>query len=148
MAHTVRTWVVVADGSHARILENAGKGEGLDEILSEEAPRTLTHDIVSDRQGRYRGEGGAGRHAMEPRTDPHRYNEHEFARHVCALLDRKAREGRFDRLILAAAPAMLGDLRAMLSERVRELIQAEIDKDYVHLSPRELVRRLTDVAKF
>jgi protein required for attachment to host cells len=148
MARNVCTWVVVADGSHARILENAGTGEGLEEISTEAVPDPPTHEIVSDRQGRHADSHGAGRHAMDPKTDPHRHAEREFARHLCALLDRAAQENRFERLIITAAPAMLGDIRALMSPHLRERVLAEVDKDYVHLSVRDLAERLSDVARF
>src|ERR1700738_1149742 len=51
----------------------------------------------------------------------------------------RGREGGTScRLILVAAPESLGRLRRQLSERVSARIVAEVEKDYLHLEPREL----------
>lgn len=137
-----RTWVLVADGAIAKIFENDEEGGDLTEVMTHEGPKDLTRDIVSDRQGR-RGQQGVQHHAMDSRTDPQRHGEHEFARVICRHLDHQVDEDSFDRLILAAAPRTLGDIREMLSKRVRGRIVAELDKDFAHLSAHELTHQIS-----
>lgn len=144
MARKVCTWVLVADGAKAKIYENGGPGEGLTEIYSRGQAADHTRDIVSDRQGRHE-QHGAAHHAMDPHTDPQRHREHEFARSICTHLDEKAAAASFDRIVVAAAPRTLGDIRDMLGKQVRDRVHAELDKDLVHLPVGDLVRHLSDV---
>jgi protein required for attachment to host cells len=147
MPRTIRTWVLVADGSRARVYESLGPGSELREVFNEDAASRRTHEIVSDRSGRHADSSGAGRHAMGSASDPQRHGEQEFARHVCAFLDRNADDGAFDRLVLTAAPATLGDIREMLHKTARDLVHAELDKDFVALPPRDIVDRLAEVVR-
>ena len=141
------TWVLVADGSNARFFEVGGHGEPLKEVRHEQASRDQTRNIVSDRQGRRSSADRTGHHAMDAQTNPQRHAEHEFARHLCRILDDEAASGSYDRLVLAAAPRTLGDLRDMLSSNVRKKVEAEFDKDLIHTSPRDLAHYLSDKIK-
>ena len=49
-----RTWVLIADGARARILENDGPNHGLTAIegLEFQGDHSATHDLVPDREGR------------------------------------------------------------------------------------------------
>ena len=49
------------------------------------------------------------------------------------MLEQKHNEGAFERLVIAAAPAALGDLRPALSDGVRETIMAELPKDLTNI---------------
>lgn len=71
---------------------------------------------------------------MEYRSDPVREEERAFARRIARLLEERCLEDDFDRLVLFAAPRMLGDLRDAMTESVRKFIIAEIDKDLTKLS--------------
>lgn len=143
------TWVLVADGAQARVLSNDGPGRGLKPAMDRgfESGRQHTREIVSDRQGRHpdRTGGGGGRHAMDPKTDPHRHMEHEFARSLAEVLEKEAINKRFDRLVLVAPPRMLGDLRAELAPHARAAVTAEVDKDLVHLADAEVARHLDEI---
>ncbi len=147
MSRTIRTWVLVADGSQARVYESLGPGTALQEVLHEDGSALQSHEIVSDRGGRHHDSTGGGRHTVTAASDPQRHAEKEFARRICGFLDRKAGEGAFDRLVLTAAPATLGDIRSILHKSSRALVHAEVDKDFVPLSSRELVIRLADVVR-
>ena len=147
MSRTIRTWVLVADGSRARVYESLGPGTALREVLHEDGATLQTHEITSDRGGRRHDATGAGRHAVSAASDPQRHNEKEFARRICGFLDRNASAGAFDRLVLTAAPATLGDIRGMLHKITREIVHAEVDKDFVPLSSHDLVDRLADVVR-
>ena len=48
--------------------------------------------------------------------------------------------GRFDRLIIAAAPTALGDIRPALSNGVKETIIAELPKDLTNIPRPQLDR--------
>jgi protein required for attachment to host cells len=147
------TWILIADGARARLLEQDRKSRHFNPISEQEffGSRAQSKDIASDRPGRAfdsagRGQSGDaathGRHAMEPSTDPHRYAEYEFARDLSDYLEKAANEHRFDRLVLVAAPKVLGDLRDLLPKTVHGKIVTEIDKDLTKIPTRDLGRHL------
>ncbi len=53
-------------------------------------------------------------------------------------LDRKALDGAFDRLVIAAAPIALGNFRKQLSDHSKKLVLAELDKDLTNLPTPQL----------
>jgi protein required for attachment to host cells len=58
------------------------------------------------------------------------------------LLDEKLAAKACDRVVLLAPPTTLGDLRASLSEPVRAVVSAEIDKDLTKTPAAELLQHL------
>lgn len=125
------TWVLIADGAQARILEYTGPSKGLTQIegLKFEAPRLRSGEIMADRPGRAVSSVGYGRSGMEQRTDPRDHRETEFLRTVAETINQKALENVFRKLVIAAPPTALGDLRKFLSSGAREKVTAEIAKD-------------------
>lgn len=134
------TWVLVTNGGQARILENAGPGKGLVPVkgLAFEDSHLKAQDIVTDRPGRSFSSVGHGRSAMEPKTNPVDQREAEFVRALADVLEEKRGEGAFSRLIIAAAPNALGDLRPALSEGVRKTIISELPKDLTNIPTADL----------
>ena len=68
----VVTWVVVADGTQARVFENAGPGKGLHPVdgLRLEIEPLQASEIMADKPGRSFSSVGSGRSAMEYTSDP------------------------------------------------------------------------------
>ena len=52
---------------------------------------------------------------MEPKTDPVDHRETEFVKSLAQMLDREQQKGAFDRLVIAASPIALGDIRKAIS---------------------------------
>ena len=82
------------------------------------------------------------RHAIEPRTDPHRELKRTFAHELADMLDQRLTEKAYDRLVIVAPPKALGDLRAALSAHVKPLVYAELNKDLVKTPTAELPSHL------
>ena len=142
-----RTWIVVANGTTARALENEGVGKGLDpapafEMTIESRP---THELGSDRPGRVHDRFGPGRHAMEPKADWHRQEKAEFAKAVAERIGSAARDHVFDRLVLVAPPTVMGDIRAALDHHARDLIIGEVTKDLTRSGLAEIEQHLDNV---
>lgn len=135
------TWVLIADGAQARVLENTGPGKGLRQVegLDWSIEPLQAQDIVTDRPGG-RGNGG-----IEPRTDPVEHRETEFVKSLAATLDKQQQNGAFDRLVIAAAPIALGDLRKAISPAVRKLVVAELNKDLTNLPTAQLDQHLDGI---
>jgi len=134
------TWVLIANGTQARVLENCGPGKGLRQVegLEWSIEPLQAHEIVSDRPGAYRSPGGGGRGGMEPKSDPVQQREDEFLRGVAAELDTKQQAGEFHRLVIAAAPVALGEIRKVISAGVQKTIVGELNKDLTNLPTAQL----------
>jgi protein required for attachment to host cells len=139
-----RTWILIADGSRAKVLESHGPASDLvpveDMAIAKELP--ANRDLQEDRPGRSFESFIPMRHAMESRVDPHRELKRELAGEVADKLERSLRDGRFDRLAIIAPPTLLGDLRSALSEQLRGKVAAELAKDLVKVPHQDLPRHL------
>lgn len=143
-----KTWVVIADGDQAKIFEHDGPGKGLHIVdgLKLEQAHLKSGDIMADRPGRASNPSSPGsRAAVDYRTDPAQERERRFVEHLADLLDQKHSEGAFERLVIAAAPTALGDLRPALSDAVRKTILAELPKDLTNIPTIKLAEHLDGV---
>jgi protein required for attachment to host cells len=142
-----RTWVLIADGARARILDNEGPGHGLKAVegMVFSGDHAATHDLVSDRQGRSQSSHGPGRSAIESHSDPHRQLKVSFAQNLAGILDRALDAKSFYRLVIVAPPVTLGDLRSLISERVRATIIGEVAQDLTKTPNGEIGSHIKDV---
>lgn len=140
------TWVLIADGAQARVLENTGPGKGLKlvEGLDWAIEPLQAQDIVTDRPGSKSG-GGAFGGGMEPKTNPVDHRETEFVKSVAQTLDRHQQKGDFDRLVIAAAPIALGDIRKAITAGVKKTVVAELNKDLTNLPTDKLNQHLDGI---
>jgi len=141
------TWIVIADGSRARIVVRREDGKGFDivsEAVSEEA-HTPSREIWADRPGQAQESAYTGHHSIEPRRDPHEERKAAFIRGVAVQLNQAAGDKRFDNLILFAPPRCLGELRDALDDAVRRKIKASAPKDLTKLPLDELPRHLENL---
>lgn len=142
-----RTWVLIADGARARILENNGPGHGLHEVGGHEfsSNHAATHDLVMDRQGRSHSSVGPGRSAIEAHSDPHRQLKMKFAHLLADVLARSLEQNAYDRLIIVASPVTLGDLRSAISDHVKAKIAGEVAQDLTKMPNAEVGKHLKTV---
>ena len=142
-----RSWIVIADGAQARILENQGPGKGLIPLPDKEMHQTLppSRDIGADRPGRTHDRMGPGRHAMEPPTDAHREGKRRFAEELAGHLNAAALKQSYDRLVLVAPAKTLGDLRQALSKEAASKVDGELSKDLTSFPDHELAGHLGTV---
>lgn len=128
-------WVVVANRGVARLFQASQPTGGLQEMDAFIHPEARLHDqdLVSDRPGRGFERAGPGRHAEEPDSTVAEVETGNFALELARFLLKGRNEGRFDALMLVAAPAFLGSLRDHLDGQVRDRILLEVAKNLVHL---------------
>jgi protein required for attachment to host cells len=145
-----RTWVVIADGAHAKVLQFTPEKPKLEAVkdIAFTVDLMATHDLVSDRPGRVFESHGRARHAKAPRSDPHRELKRSLAHRIADALQTSLAEHRYDKLVLVAPPTALGDLRESLADGVRACVTAELAKDLVKLPASELRSHLADVLPF
>ena len=138
--HAPRTWILIADAAHARVLEATGRTQPLVDVPSMSLHVDLppTHELGSERPGRTHDSIGSGRHAVEPRTDAHRELKRTFAALVSQRLEAALTAKAFDRLVLVCPPAMLGDIRNDMNKHVSDCLLAEVPKDLVKVPNHEI----------
>lgn len=142
-----RTWILIADGANARILEAIGKGHGLHEVPGTEIRlhNPPSHLLGKSKPGRVHESVGETRHAVEAKHDPHQALETQFAGHLAEELQKFVEADAFDRLVIVAPPVMLGDLRKFLANDVTAKIIAEINKDLTKVPNTEIASHLETV---
>jgi protein required for attachment to host cells len=137
------TWAAVADGGKALILVNNGtdKAPVLSVVAKSEIENPPTRLQGTDKPGRRSGSGPDQLSAMET-TDWHAFEEARFIDEFAGRLNRAAERGLFDRLILAAPPRVLGQLRPALSAQVAACVVAEIGSDLTNHPVDEIEKRI------
>lgn len=142
-----RTWILIADGARARIFANFGPGKGIEAVdgTEFETDHPQSSDYYTDKPGRSFESANTMRHAMEPPHDPHREAKRAFAVKLGKVLSERLSQKEYDRLIIVAPPASLGDLRATLSDDVQAVVSAELDKDLTKTPVADLPKHLESV---
>ena len=145
-----RTWIVIADGGHAKVYQYSDEKPKLETMkeISFEIDLPRTHDIVSDRAGRSFESQGRTRHAKSARSDPHRELKRNLAHKVADALKSSLTDKRYDKLVLVAPPVTLGDLRDALAKSVKARVIAEVAQNLIKVPASRLATHLVDVLPF
>jgi protein required for attachment to host cells len=139
----IKTLVLLADDEKARLFESPGPGKGLSEIEDFSAA-LLDKDRIrhADRPGRSSAMPGVAQHAYDKAEAEHDQAQAAFARLVLDETEARFGKGSYDRFVMVAPPSMLGVLRAGLAARLKDALVADIAKDYLKLTPAEIVEHL------
>ena len=123
-------WVVVAESSRAKLYAADASGKELIEIEHFEHGDSRRHarDITSDLPGRTIGSDGS-HHAMEAETDIKTEEAIQFSRQINQYLQAALNKHEFGKLMIIAAPAFLGHLRAHMDAQVAKLVVFELPKN-------------------
>jgi len=142
-----KTLIVVADSAKARFLKESEDHRELvpaggADMLAPKARRP-DRDLVTDKPGRgFSGARDGRRGAFESPHDPHKMEKHNFTAELAARLDKACSSKQFDRIVLVAPRRSLGELRTLLSPRVRKAVSHEVAKDLTASSPTALRKAL------
>lgn len=130
------TWIVVADSEKALLMRNLTDhaDPNFEVIAREEQPEVPEN---ADRPGR-RADVGPGQMSAMEGADWHELARDRFAKDLADILYRYAHKGAYDRLVIAAAPQLLGLLRDELHPEVQSKVVAEIDKNLANHTVRDL----------
>jgi protein required for attachment to host cells len=144
---TSKTWILIADGARARLLSAEGRRKALHvvEKLELQADHRPTHELERDRPTRVYEAHGSARHAVEPKSDPHRELKRDFAEQIAVVLDENLKKGNFEKLVVAAAPVTLGDLRKAMSAAVKDSVVAEVAMDLTKVPNSDVPQHIEDV---
>ncbi len=111
------TWVVVADGVHARLFHNVGK-QGVLQLKQDEL---MQPDSVDEQ-----GQGPSGH--RPPEASPEQTDEATFAKQLAHRLNAAALKQEYEHLFLVADPATLGEIRPQLHAETSRRITGELAK--------------------
>lgn len=136
-----RTWIVVADGGHARILESGQPHSGVTVRLdlSSDARQTAGK-LAADRLPRTQESGNAARHGIEPRLSLKDYEKRVFAVRLAGYL--KGGLSNFDRLVLVAPMRFLTVLKGAIPDAVAQKISTTKSKDLTWMTDAEVLDHL------
>lgn len=137
------TWVMVGDGEKALFLENVGDAfrPQLEVVQLIEQENPPTREQGTDKPGRYNDALGPNRSAVED-TDWHHLEKERFAKEIAERLYKAAHSGRFKKLVIAAPPLILGELRKALHPEVSQRIVLELDKTLTNLPLPEIRKHI------
>ena len=125
---TKTTWYVVADGGKARFL-----------TLDGNAMHTLAHFDNSGHGDTDQDASGGTSQLKAPRSDPHGQAKSHFAKQVAERLNEAVRTGKVDKIVLAASPHTLHDIRDNLDKAASAKLGKSISKDLTNTPEHELV---------
>jgi protein required for attachment to host cells len=122
-------WVLIADGEKALFLKNITDEEdpNLEVVRKEEQDNPKDIDQSANRPGRMQDTGVQQRSAMDD-TDWHELAKERFADDLADLLYKQAHKHRFEKIVLVAAPKILGELRKTIHKEVADKVIAEVPK--------------------
>lgn len=127
------TWVVVADGSKARMLRNVGEGIKL----------SLKQDHLLDSRDMEVDGGPSGR--QPPETTGSYIDEATFAKELANRLNAAALKEEFSHLVLVADPQTLGQLRPQLHQETTKRLVGELAKTLTNSPLADIERALSSM---
>lgn len=139
----LRIWVLLADARRAHVMSYDIPSKRLVPVEGAEWTAEPPAEY-SDEAGVMPSRTGSGRASIS-RPDPALQAEVSFAKYLVSQLNAARTKARFDKLIVVAAPHMLGVLRAHMTPELQALIGAELDKDLTQSDHDKLMRSLADV---
>lgn len=148
------TWILIANAARALIYQTFENPEEknlkdykLSKVMTHEESRLKSHDLSSDKLGRYNAPMGSSRGKFMPDLDPHEKEQVIFAKEVATFVDSQLQQHKYTTLIVCAAPHFHGLLNQEFSDHVKNKITYELQKDYVPLPQDELEKVLEKIVK-
>ena len=149
-------YVLVADGTKMLFFRNEGDADFPKlEVEAErqqddpkdsdqgrsEPGRTFSSNRGDPRTGGYGSTVGAARSAYSE-TDFHQLQKDNFAHEAADMLKKKALANEFEKLIIVAPPATLGELRKHYHKEVEARLAGEVAKDLTNMPVAEIEKIL------
>ncbi len=135
------TWILVADGGKAFALSDAEQPRVYIPVpgFTFTGPNLRDRDVGSDKPGRaFQAAGSSRRSAVAEAGTLVREEERAFLGTVLAALAQAHAEHRFSRLIVAAEPRAMGQVRAMLPAALASALAGEVPADFVRMPTEEI----------
>jgi len=142
-----KCWVMVTDSRIARIFRYEQEKSSLIQLSVKTSARhwRLAKRLSQPAAGRAFDRSGKGRHIITRHSGAEEKIERKFLRELLPDLEKSARQGKFDHLVLIADPRSLGHLREYLGDGLKKYIIKEFPLDLAHVPTADLsehVRKL------
>ena len=135
-------WIVVANGSRARLLQRDHPGAALREIMDWTHPSTRQHTANPD--SAHRTSGTRGRSGLAQRQSPQAHAREQFARDIGAWLKTSLGPQGVGAVAVFASNPFLGELLSHGHAALDPLLCASHALDLTGLSLPELDQRLRE----
>jgi len=121
--------IAIVDKQHVRLMEAEGikitkQIENIDLDL-------VKHKTPSKHQGSYHKNSEMGGF-YDPHTDHRELEGRDSAKNILQHIEHTLSEGKYNSVILASSPKILGYLRQSMKATLKQKIVREIDKDLIH----------------
>lgn len=141
------TWLLVANGSEARLFETEFRPKELHLLqeFSHPESREKGAELSSDKSGHYQGDAGTGastQGAFNESSDPKEYEMERFAGMLMKQLEAGRNANSFQHLIVASSPKFHGLLNKKMNSHISRLVDKHINKDLTSFREDELLARL------
>jgi hypothetical protein len=133
-------WIVVANGSRARVLERHSHHEGLTEVRDWVHPATRQHR--PDLPGGHRQSGIRGRSGLAERAPAQDRERAAFAQDICSWLEHSLKTHTVGSVALFSSNPFLGELVAHGQGMLHKHLCATHAVDLTGLTLPELAQRL------
>jgi protein required for attachment to host cells len=132
-------WIAIADGERARIVQpDADDKLCMVSALDSATAHHRSRELATDRPGRAFESAAPGRHAYEPRHDPHELAKERFAHLIAEELNEAAARAAFDELVVAAPARVLHDICRALDANAAERLVGTLEKDLTKVPNHDL----------
>ncbi len=147
---TDRTLILIADGGRAAFFRHDRMAKHLVALVdhSLELETAKSHEMGDARPGRVQSSVGHHRSGMEPRSDPHDAAESEFLAKTVHTISEVMAVENADRLVIAASPRALGEIRKLLPDALAKQVLATLDKDLTKTPVASLPDHFKDILEF
>jgi protein required for attachment to host cells len=133
-----KTWIVVADGGHARILLNTHRDEGVSEL-----------SLVNGHDPHLKGQNhGHVHHAPDHKPSPEKRGESHFLDQLADAIQSGVARKECEQVILVAPSTAMGHLRKALNSNAQKHIVAEVVHDYTHQTNDFIYKHVKDKIPF
>jgi protein required for attachment to host cells len=141
------TWLLVANGSEARLFETEFRPKTLNLLQEFNHPesRDKGSELASDKSGHYQGDastGGSTQGSFNEPTDPKEYEMERFAGELVQALDAGRTANSYQHLIVASSPKFHGLLNKKMNGHLSKLVEKHINKDLTSVKEADLLARL------
>lgn len=140
-------WILVANGSAARIFSRAKAGDPLVAVGSLSFPegRLKDSEFERERHGHGHHDNGSAVVHFEPHTSTRQKVLQQIARQLGMRLEEGVVDGEFDTFWLIAPGPLLSEIKAHLKRGVDYRLQWAYDADFTGLSLLALETRLREI---
>lgn len=133
-------WIVVANGSRARLFQRDNRTDPLFEVRDWVHPQTRQHARLQE--GEHRTSGIDGRAGLATRLSGKDRERAQFAQEICQWLEQELATHRIHSLAILASNPFLGDLMSHGHRQLRQQLCASHAVDLTALPVGPLDQRL------